>query len=153
MVFYGIFWSGQYPIASFPISLVLGLCLIILRKFSNMVTLFWNKSSKITITIVISLGVLFFGEYLLSIGICSCVTVQHFMQFQRSYLFVTDEEGNTQKEQLSKNFELERSSTRTSSESTKIYRDFDGTTSAKMSQTSRARHQGILVTPRVSLLN
>ena len=75
------------------------------------------------------------------------------MQFQRSYLFVTDEEGNTQKEQLSKNFELERSSTRTSSESTKIYRDFDGTTSAKMSQTSRARHQGILVTPRVSLLN
>ncbi|CAH3174270.1 unnamed protein product [Porites lobata] len=59
-----------------------------------------------------------------------------------------NEEGNTQKEQLSKNFELERSSTRTSSESTKIYRDFDGTTSAKMSQTSRARHQGILVTPR-----
>ena len=151
MVFYGIFWSGQYPIASFPISLVPGLCLITLRKFSNMVTLFWNKSSKFTITIVP--GVLFFGEYLLSIGICSCVTVQHFMQFQRSYLFVTDEEGNTQKEQLSKNFELERSSTRTSSESTKIYRDFDGTTSAKMSHTSRARHQGILVTPRVSLLN
>ena len=32
MVFYGIFWSGQYSIASFPISLVLGLCLIILPK-------------------------------------------------------------------------------------------------------------------------
>ena len=87
MVFYGIFWSGQYPIASFSISLVLGLCLIILRKFSNMVTLFWNKSSKITITIVISPGVLFFGEYLLSIGICSCVTVQHFMQFLKKLHF------------------------------------------------------------------
>ncbi|XP_073245511.1 uncharacterized protein [Porites lutea] len=59
-----------------------------------------------------------------------------------------NEEDNTQKEQLSKNFELERSSTRTSSGSTKMYRDFDGTTSAKMSQTSRTRHQGILVTPR-----
>ena len=88
MVFYGIFWSGQYPIASFPISLVLGLCLIILRKFSNMVTLFWNKSSKITITIVISLGVLFFGEYLLSIVICSCVTVQHFYAIPKEATFL-----------------------------------------------------------------
>lgn len=75
------------------------------------------------------------------------------MQFLKKLHFFADKEDNTQKEQLSKNFELERSSTRTSSGSTKMYRDFDGTTSAKMSQTSRARHQGILVTPRVSLLN
>ena len=45
--------------------------------------------------------------------------------------------------------EKERSSTCTSSGSFKFYREFDGTTSAKLSQASKTGHQGILVTPRV----
>ena len=32
----------------------------------------------------------------------------------------------------------------------KFYREFDGTTSAKLSRTSKLGHQGILVTPRVT---
>lgn len=42
-----------------------------------------------------------------------------------------------------------RSSTCTSSGSFKFYREFDGTTSAKLSRTSKAGQQGILVSPRV----
>lgn len=59
-----------------------------------------------------------------------------------------DEETDAQKEQSCRKFEIERSSTCTSVGSVKFYREFDGTTSAKLSRTSKAGHQGILVTPR-----
>ena len=63
----------------------------------------------------------------------------------------TDEDTNVQQEQPRREFETERSSTCTSSGSFKFYREFDGTTSAKLSQTSKTGHQGILVTPRVMM--
>ena len=45
--------------------------------------------------------------------------------------------------------ETKTSSTCTSAGSFKFYREFNGTTSAKLSRTSKAGRQGILVTPRV----
>ncbi|KAK2565400.1 hypothetical protein P5673_010447 [Acropora cervicornis] len=45
-------------------------------------------------------------------------------------------------------YERKKSSTRTSAGSFKFYREFNGTTSAKLSRTSKAGRQGILVTPR-----
>jgi len=63
----------------------------------------------------------------------------------------TDEDTHVQQEQPRREFETEKSSTCTSSGSFKFYREFDGTTSAKLSQTSKTGHQGILVTPRVMM--
>lgn len=45
-------------------------------------------------------------------------------------------------------YERKKSSTCTSAGSFKFYREFNGTTSAKLSRTSKAGRQGILVTPR-----
>lgn len=57
----------------------------------------------------------------------------------------TDEQRDEQDREESK---IKRSSTCTSAGSHKFYREFDGTTSAKLSRTSRTGRQGILVTPR-----
>ena len=62
---------------------------------------------------------------------------------------MADERTDAQQEESQRVFEKERSSTCTSSGSLKFYREFDGTTSEKLSQASKAGHQGILVTPRV----
>ena len=53
-----------------------------------------------------------------------------------------------QQEQQYKTIDITRLSA-SSAGSTKFYREFDGTTSAKLSRTSKLGHQGILVTPRV----
>ena len=63
------------------------------------------------------------------------------------FLF-TDEEVS-QQEGHSTEFEHARLSAASSAGSTKFYREFDGTTSAKLSRASKLGHQGILVTPRV----
>ena len=64
-----------------------------------------------------------------------------------SLLSFTDEEASQQEEHCTE-FEQARLSS-SSAGSSKFYREFDGTTSAKLSRASKLGHQKILVSPRV----
>lgn len=59
------------------------------------------------------------------------------------------DEGVTKEEEQHQKIDITRLSA-SSVGSFKFYREFDGTTSAKLSRTSKLGHQGILVTPRVT---